>query len=111
MEAIYKSGNRRPCWLAWTGIRWSPICPHSSEADRQLVRDLSDRDPEQAFISVPYDMGRFFSRLDGASGRPRGAGCVFCDSILTSLRFDVHHDRSFSRVSPDTSWLTLTRSH
>lgn len=34
--------------------------PTLNEADRQLVRDLSDRDPEQAFISVPYDMGRFF---------------------------------------------------
>jgi len=44
--------------LDWDGLQAS--LPELDESDRQLVRDLSGRDPEGAFISVPYDMGRFF---------------------------------------------------
>ena len=44
--------------LDWDGLQDS--LPALDEADRQLVRDLSGKDPEGAFISVPYDMGRFF---------------------------------------------------
>jgi len=59
MEAIYS-----PEIVAMLArLDWDSLVadlPALDEADRQLVRDLSDRDPEQAFISVPYDMGRFF---------------------------------------------------
>jgi len=44
--------------LDWDSLNAS--LPDLDEADRQLVRDLSGKDPEGAFISVPYDMGRFF---------------------------------------------------
>jgi len=44
--------------LDWDGLQSS--LPELDETDRQLVRDLSGKDPEGAFISVPYDMGRFF---------------------------------------------------
>lgn len=32
----------------------------AAEGDRQLARDLSDRNPDDAFSSVPYVMGRLF---------------------------------------------------
>ncbi len=32
----------------------------ADDRDRQLVRDLADRDPEQAFMRTPYVMGRMF---------------------------------------------------
>jgi aminopeptidase N len=44
--------------LDWDGLQAS--LPELDEGDRQLVRDLGGKDPEGAFISVPYDMGRFF---------------------------------------------------
>ncbi|MEN1726908.1 MAG: M1 family metallopeptidase [Pseudomonadota bacterium] len=44
--------------LDWDALEVS--LPELDEADRQLVRDLTGKDPEGAFISVPYDMGRFF---------------------------------------------------
>ncbi len=59
MEAIYS-----PEIVAMLArLDWETLAAELAtldDADRQLVRDLSDRDPEQAFISVPYDMGRFF---------------------------------------------------
>lgn len=59
MEAIY--GERIKNMLAkldWDGL--IEVVESADEADRQLVRDLSQRDPEEAFMRVPYDMGRFF---------------------------------------------------
>ena len=59
MEAIY--GERIKNMLAkldWDGLL--EVVESADEADRQLVRDLSQRDPEEAFMRVPYDMGRFF---------------------------------------------------
>ena len=59
MEALYGREVRdQLAKLAWDGLLES--LEQLPEADRQLVRDLSDRDPEEAFIRVPYDMGRFF---------------------------------------------------
>ena len=59
MEALY--GERVRNMLAkldWDGLLEAVSA--ADESDRQLVRDLSDRDPEEAFMPVPYDMGRFF---------------------------------------------------
>jgi len=59
MEALYGAEIRdQLARLSWDGLLES--LEDLDERDRQLVRDLSDRDPEQAFIRVPYDMGRFF---------------------------------------------------
>jgi leukotriene-A4 hydrolase len=59
MEALYGREVRdQLAKLAWDGLK--ETVERADEADRQLVRDLSDRDPEQAFMRVPYDMGRFF---------------------------------------------------
>ena len=59
MEALYGSEVRdQLARLSWDGLLQS--LDEIEERDRQLVRDLSERDPEQAFIRVPYDMGRFF---------------------------------------------------
>ncbi|MGY6630922.1 MAG: M1 family metallopeptidase [Wenzhouxiangella sp.] len=59
MEALYGREVRdQLAKLAWDGLL--ETLAQVDEADRQLVRDLSDRDPEQAFMRVPYDMGRFF---------------------------------------------------
>ena len=59
MEALYGREVRdQLAKLAWDGLL--ETLERVDEADRQLVRDLSDRDPEQAFMRVPYDMGRFF---------------------------------------------------
>ncbi|AKS43076.1 M1 family metallopeptidase [Wenzhouxiangella marina] len=59
MEAIYSPEIvAMLARLDWDGL--VADLPALEERDRQLVRDLSDRDPEGAFISVPYDMGRFF---------------------------------------------------
>lgn len=59
MEALYGTEIRdQLARLSWDGLLAS--LDELEERDRQLVRDLSDRDPEQAFIRVPYDMGRFF---------------------------------------------------
>ena len=44
--------------LDWDSLMAS--LPTLDESDRKLVRDLRGEDPEGAFISVPYDMGRFF---------------------------------------------------
>ena len=59
MEALY--GERVENMLAkldWDGL--VEVVETADEQDRQLVRDLSQRDPEEAFMRVPYDMGRFF---------------------------------------------------
>ena len=59
MEALYGVAIRdQLARLAWDGLLQS--LDSLDPRDRQLVRDLSDRDPELAFIRVPYDMGRFF---------------------------------------------------
>lgn len=59
MEALYGREIRdQLAKLAWDGL--AETLETADERDRQLVRDLSDRDPEQAFMRVPYDMGRFF---------------------------------------------------
>jgi leukotriene-A4 hydrolase len=59
MEALYGREVRdQLAKLAWDGL--VETVERVDEADRQLVRDLSERDPEQAFMRVPYDMGRFF---------------------------------------------------
>ena len=59
MEAIYSPEIvAMLARLDWDSLQAE--LPTLEARDRQLVRDLSDRDPEQAFISVPYDMGRFF---------------------------------------------------
>ncbi len=59
MEALYGEEIRdQLAKLAWDGLQ--DTLATADERDRQLVRDLSDRDPEQAFMRVPYDMGRFF---------------------------------------------------
>ncbi len=59
MERLYGTEVRdQLAVLAWDGL--NETLQTADERDRQLVRDLSDRDPEQAFMRVPYDMGRFF---------------------------------------------------
>ena len=59
MEALYGREVRdQLATLSWEGLVQS--LEEIDQRDRQLVRDLSERDPEQAFIRVPYDMGRFF---------------------------------------------------
>ena len=59
MEALYGEEIRdQLAKLAWDGLQ--ETVAGADPRDRQLVRDLSDRDPEQAFMRVPYDMGRFF---------------------------------------------------
>jgi leukotriene-A4 hydrolase len=59
MEALYGTEIRdQLAKLAWDGLQ--DVVAQADPRDRQLVRDLSDRDPEQAFMRVPYDMGRFF---------------------------------------------------
>ncbi|QOC22216.1 M1 family metallopeptidase [Wenzhouxiangella sp. AB-CW3] len=59
MEALYGEEIRdQLAKLAWDGLQ--DVVAEADPRDRQLVRDLSDRDPEQAFMRVPYDMGRFF---------------------------------------------------
>lgn len=59
MEALYGPEIRDMlAKLAWDGLL--ETLERVDMADRQLVRDLSERDPEQAFMRVPYDMGRFF---------------------------------------------------
>jgi leukotriene-A4 hydrolase len=59
MEALYGREVRdQLAKLAWDGL--IETVERVDQADRQLVRDLSERDPEQAFMRVPYDMGRFF---------------------------------------------------
>jgi aminopeptidase N len=59
MEQIYSPGIvAMLAKLDWDSLQAS--LPELDVSDRQLVRDLSGRDPEGAFISVPYDMGRFF---------------------------------------------------
>ncbi|MGY6553369.1 MAG: M1 family metallopeptidase [Wenzhouxiangella sp.] len=59
MEALYGTEIRdQLARLSWDGLLES--LEGLDERDQMLVRDLSDRDPEQAFIRVPYDMGRFF---------------------------------------------------
>lgn len=59
MEALYGTEIRdQLARLSWDGLLES--LEDLEARDRMLVRDLSDRDPEQAFIRVPYDMGRFF---------------------------------------------------
>ena len=59
MEALYgERVERMLAKLDWDGLMAD--LPDLDSADQQLVRDLSERDPEEAFIRVPYDMGRFF---------------------------------------------------
>lgn len=59
MEALYGRDVRdQLAKLSWDGL--AETLAQVDPADSQLVRDLSDRDPEQAFMRVPYDMGRFF---------------------------------------------------
>ena len=59
MEALYGAEIRdQLAKLAWDGLQ--EVVAEADPRDRQLVRDLSERDPEQAFMRVPYDMGRFF---------------------------------------------------
>ncbi|NDY95793.1 M1 family metallopeptidase [Wenzhouxiangella limi] len=59
MEALYGPEIRNQlAKLSWDGLK--ETLETVDERDRQLVRDLSDRDPEQAFMPVPYDMGGFF---------------------------------------------------
>ena len=59
MEALYGREVRdQLARLSWDGLM--ETLDSADERDQQLVRDLSDRDPEQAFMRVPYDMGRFF---------------------------------------------------
>ncbi len=59
MEALYgKKVRDMLAKLAWDGL--AETVASVDVADRQLVRDLSARDPEEAFMRVPYDMGRFF---------------------------------------------------
>jgi len=59
MEALYgKKVRDMLAKLAWDGL--VETVAQADEADRQLVRDLSESDPEEAFMRVPYDMGRFF---------------------------------------------------
>jgi len=69
MEALY--GERIERMLAkldWDGLMAD--LPQHAPGEQQLVRDLSGRDPEQAFIRVPYDKGRFFIEwLESRFGR------------------------------------------
>lgn len=59
MEALYgKKVRDMLAKLSWDGL--AETVASADVADRQLVRDLSTRDPEEAFMRVPYDMGRFF---------------------------------------------------
>ncbi|TVS12270.1 MAG: M1 family peptidase [Wenzhouxiangella sp.] len=59
MEELYGREVRdQLAKLSWDGLM--ETLEVVEERDRQLVRDLSERDPEQAFMRVPYDMGRFF---------------------------------------------------
>lgn len=59
MEVLYGTEIRdQLARLSWDGLLES--LEGLDERDQMLVRDLSERDPEQAFIRVPYDMGRFF---------------------------------------------------
>ncbi len=59
MEALYGTEIRdQLARLGWDRLLTS--LEGLEARDQMLVRDLSDRDPEQAFIRVPYDMGRFF---------------------------------------------------
>ncbi|MEE4296308.1 MAG: M1 family metallopeptidase [Wenzhouxiangella sp.] len=59
MEALYGTEIRdQLAKLSWDDLQTTLATLESR--DSQLVRDLSDRDPEQAFMLVPYVMGGFF---------------------------------------------------
>jgi aminopeptidase N len=59
MEALYGKDIRdQLAKLSWDDLQTTLATLDAR--DSQLVRDLSDRDPEQAFMLVPYVMGGFF---------------------------------------------------
>jgi len=59
MEALYGAEIRdQLAKLSWDSLQTTLATLDAR--DSQLVRDLSDRDPEQAFMLVPYVMGGFF---------------------------------------------------
>ncbi len=59
MEELY--GRDRRDMEAVLGVQGLKAALETAdERDLQLVRDLSDRDPEQAFMRTPYVMGRLF---------------------------------------------------
>ena len=71
MEALYGRDVRNMlAKLSWDGL--AATLTDRGSVDRQLVLDLEGRDPEQAFMRVPYDMGRFFlDWLEERFGRER----------------------------------------
>ncbi|NBD96335.1 MAG: aminopeptidase [Gammaproteobacteria bacterium] len=71
MEVLYGQKVRDMlAKLAWDDL--AATLADRESADRQLVLDLADRDPEEAFMAVPYDMGRFFlDWLEARFGRER----------------------------------------
>ncbi|MEE4330971.1 MAG: M1 family metallopeptidase [Wenzhouxiangella sp.] len=71
MEALYGRKVRDMlAKLAWDEL--AVTLADRESADRQLVLELADRDPEEAFMAVPYDMGRFFlDWLEARFGRER----------------------------------------
>ncbi len=59
MEALYGAEIRNQlAKLSWDALQ--DTLATIEQGDRQLVRDLSGQDPEQAFTLVPYVMGGFF---------------------------------------------------
>ncbi|MEM1080643.1 MAG: M1 family metallopeptidase [Pseudomonadota bacterium] len=71
MEALYGVERRRmQATLDYQGLlaELSGLAPQ----DQLLARDLSQQDPEQAFIGIPYDKGRLFvDWLESRYGRER----------------------------------------
>ena len=93
MEALYGGHIKNMlAKLDWDGL--VEVLSEVDVADQQLVRDLSERDPEEAFMAVPYDMGRFF--LDWLEHRfGREALDVFLRTYFDAFAFQSIDTETF----------------
>jgi len=111
MEELYGQEVRdQLAKLSWDGLM--DTLDAIDARDRQLVRDLSDRDPEQAFMRVPYDMGRFFiDWIEHRVGRDvfdeflRGYFDHFAFQSITSEDFRAYLEQHL--VVPNRGRLTM----
>lgn len=101
MEALYgKKVRDMLAKLSWDGL--VETVASANVADRQLVRDLSTRDPEEAFMRVPYDMGRFFiDWLEARFGREALDGFLrayFDDFAFESIDTETFRDYAIEHL-------------
>ncbi len=107
MEALYGREVRdQLARLSWDGLM--DTLATADERDLQLVRDLSERDPEQAFMRVPYDMGRFFlDWIEDRVGREvfddflRRYFDHFAFQSITSEDFRAYAEQHLVAAAPD----------